>query len=137
MKKLMFAAAAIAAGVACADITSANVVGFQTYDLAAGFNLYAPTFEGISKSLNIQDIKLIDAVGEGGESIQVLDNNGVYQGSYGWYSADTTGMDHDGWFDIDGAYDFYDIEWPAGKGMYLYIQSEGVKLTLPEVLPAK
>ena len=29
MKKLMFAAAAIAAGVAVADVTSANVVGYQ------------------------------------------------------------------------------------------------------------
>ena len=28
MKKLMFAAAAIAAGVAVADVTSANIVGF-------------------------------------------------------------------------------------------------------------
>ena len=36
MKKLMFAAAAIAAGVALADVTSDNVVGYNTTDNTAG-----------------------------------------------------------------------------------------------------
>ena len=44
MKKLMFAAAAIAAGVAVADVTSANVVGYQTYTLVPGLNMISDAF---------------------------------------------------------------------------------------------
>ena len=41
MKKLMFVAAAIAAGVAVADVTSANVVGYVTADRPADFQNFA------------------------------------------------------------------------------------------------
>ena len=50
MKKLMFAAAAIAAGVAMADITSANVVGYQNIPVKNGFNMIAFNFEPVDGS---------------------------------------------------------------------------------------
>ena len=62
MKKLMFAAAAIAAGVAVADISSANVVGYQNRAAEkSGWNLIAGTFKTIGKEKSA--MTLADAVG--------------------------------------------------------------------------
>ena len=58
MKKLMFAAAAIAAGVAMADITSANVVGYQNIEVKNGFNMIALNFQPVdgTEEIAIQDL---------------------------------------------------------------------------------
>lgn len=50
MKKIMIAAAAMAAGVAMADITSKNVVGYKSYADASGFNNIAAAFTPINES---------------------------------------------------------------------------------------
>ena len=57
MKKLMFATAAIAAGVAMADITSANVVGYQNITINPGFNMIAFNFQPVEggEDISIQD----------------------------------------------------------------------------------
>lgn len=48
MKKLMFAVAALAAGVACAEITSTNIVGYSTTECAANtWYMIGCGFEGV------------------------------------------------------------------------------------------
>ena len=59
MKKLIFAAAAIAAGVAMADVTSSNVVGYQNIAINPGFNMIAFNFQPMDGT---EDIKIADFV---------------------------------------------------------------------------
>lgn len=50
MKKLMFAVAAMSAGICLADVTSANVVGYSTITLPEGeeYGMYAMPFDSVS-----------------------------------------------------------------------------------------
>ena len=84
-------------------MTSANVVGYQNYDLVQGFNLYAPTFVNIdgSGSMDLQEMKLLNVVtGSGANNINILDASGVYRGCYGWWTTGD-GADEDCWWDGD------------------------------------
>ena len=57
MKKLMFAAAVAAAGLAF-GIESANTVGYTTTTAREGYTLFVPAFDNIgSEGLDIQKIK--------------------------------------------------------------------------------
>ena len=60
MKKLMFAAAAIAAGVAVADVTSANIVGYMNQETSEGSALVTSPFVRINdtESFKITDLKV-------------------------------------------------------------------------------
>ena len=62
MKKLMFAMAVMAAGAAMADVTSANVVGYQALntDNEGGNVMLAPTFLKVSESntVTLADLKV-------------------------------------------------------------------------------
>ena len=62
MKKLMFAMAVMAAGAAMADVTSANVVGYQGLgtDSEGGNMMLAPTFLKVSESntVTLADLKV-------------------------------------------------------------------------------
>ena len=67
MKKLMFAAAAIAAGVAVADVTSANVVGYNQPAVNAGHALRTVSFVtiGDADKFDVADIVPMSATHEG------------------------------------------------------------------------
>lgn len=85
MKKLMCALAAVAAGVALADVQSANIVGYQKVAIAnQDFSLFAPTFKGVGGELDLTDIKVFDAVGEpafyGAVTIQTMDEYNTFDG---------------------------------------------------------
>ena len=61
MKKLMFAMAVMAAGAAMADVTSANVVGYQQIETdGTGNVMIAPTFLKVSESnaVTLADLKV-------------------------------------------------------------------------------
>ena len=63
MKKLMFAAAAIAAGVAVADVTSANIVGYQSYQTESNESpAFGPTFIPVNGAdgIKMKDLKPVD-----------------------------------------------------------------------------
>lgn len=127
MKKLMFGLVAAAACTAMAEITSANVVGYQQYDLVQGYNFYSPVFEAVSGTMNLQDLQLINAAGDGTENIVLIDNDGMTQGQYSWFSDEQTGEGKDGWFDMD-AWAFYDVDIENGQGFYIYTKKMGVKI---------
>ena len=112
MKKLMFAAAAIAAGVAVADVTSANGVGYQDKAAAKeGWNLICGTFEKVDGSaMTLADAKPNAAFSwMFGDTIQFLDDGGGtrvredgYPAMY-LYLTTLDGAPADGWYQMDQA----------------------------------
>ena len=79
MKKLMFAAAAIAAGVAVADVNSANVVGYVTKGARGGFTYFTPTFRALSgdqTKIDINEIQMDADVDTDAADLQFLNVNG-------------------------------------------------------------
>ena len=73
MKKLMFTAAALMAGIAVADIQSSNIVGYANGSInASGNNFVTAPFFGVGyNTTDIQDIKLVGSGGWGSETFQI------------------------------------------------------------------
>ena len=129
MKKLMIAAVAVACGSVFA-LESANIVGYQDYPLAKGYNLYSPVFESLNETMSLQELKLKgEAITGGGANfICLLDNDGVFQGSYGWWTpGDGTGAEEGCWFDGD-AWSMIEETVGAGQGFYIYSEDEGLSV---------
>ena len=80
-------------------LESANVVGYQTKTVKAGFSLNAPTFLDVnSDGFDLSNFKLGEtAAGDGTEQIQVLDENGQNNENWVWLNGNM-GME-DGWYD--------------------------------------
>ena len=111
----------------CAAVTfgieSANVVGYQEITLKPGYNIFAPTFDGVSATLDIQDLKLQGVPGDGSDVIWVLDSDGIVTGdTYYWFSKEITGAATDFW-SADGE---TPLKRPivSGEGFYVYTESE-------------
>ena len=82
---------------------------------------------------NIQDIKLVDAMGDMSESIVVYDKDAIFAGeAYFWISEAMGAPNGDGWY--DGNFAPIDITIQPGEGLYLNCPNAGVKWTLPAVL---
>ena len=104
-------------------IESANVVGYQEITLKPGYNIFAPTFDGVSATLDIQDLKLQGVPGDGSDVIWVLDSDGIVTGdTYYWFSKEITGAATDFW-SADGE---TPLKRPivSGEGFYVYTESE-------------
>ncbi len=106
MKKLMFAAAAIAAGVAVADVTSANIVGYQNKDVSKGTSFQIPTFEIVgSEGSDITQFKPVDEDGQplsGAITVQFYTEKGKLiedQQVSWWLGEDIDEGYEDGWYD--------------------------------------
>ena len=59
MKKLLFAVAAMSAGICLAEVSSANVVGYSTITLPEGqeYGMYALPFDGIGgEAVDMADV---------------------------------------------------------------------------------
>ena len=85
MKKLMFAAAALTAGIAMADIVSSDIVGYAQNNLKSGYTMIAPQFIDIATAtMDIQQLKATgDSTGDN-VVIQTLDQGGYTVNSYAW-----------------------------------------------------
>ena len=119
MKKLMFAAAAIAAGVAVADVTSANIVGYGGNNLNSGAKriLITPQFATIGnaeKQIRLGDIKPVlsdgTVAGNGRVTIYTLQNTGATDQTYRWNGSK--------W--LHNSADASNELLPAGKGLWVY-----------------
>ena len=76
----------------------ASDVGYQTKTVTEGFSLTTPTFTDVGvDAYDLQNMKLVDAAGDGTEVIQVLNSAGVNNESWAWLNANV-GME-DGWYD--------------------------------------
>ena len=123
------AQAALCAAVGFADIESANVVGYYTYDLEAGYNFVTPVFENVGGGeMSIQDVKILGSEGWSTEYIYGLDSDGLLTDqNYSWQCGDNTGLDHFAWID-EMTGEEADYTFTPGTGFYLYADSEGLKL---------
>ena len=131
MKKLMFAAAAIAAGVAMADVQSANVVGYQTQSLASdNYTMFSVPFKHVNNDgkglmlnsdLKIANPTMTDSSGSADQIwVWVPANNGYdkfyfYTGEYGtgWCEMQSGNEE---FFEDDPVYGVTGI--PSGAAMY-------------------
>ena len=128
MKKLMIAGVVGLCAAVTFALESANVVGYQTSNLAQGYNLYAPTFVNVDGgSMNIQDMKIIGSEGWATEIIYMLNDEGLLTGqSYSWNCPDN-GFDTWCWVD-DLTGEVADISITNGQGFYLYADAEGLSM---------
>ena len=131
MKKLMFAAAALTAGFAMADIVSSDIVGYAQKQLRTGFTMSSSTFVPVGGGdVNIQDIKPNgDSIDEGNVSIQTLDAYGRMVALYTYYGEDMYDDGYPaGWYDDDG---LVDITFDAGTGLWVAAPDSATSITIP------
>ena len=109
------------ATVSLAELSSANVVGYQTRQTVAGFNFLAPTFTGVnSESINLQEVTLSgDNALEYVDTLQVLDEGGAATSTYFWTA--------DGWQDENGVKCTKTIQ--AGESILISTLLDGVNVT--------
>ena len=113
-------------------LESANVVGYQTKTVKAGFSLNAPTFLDVnSDGFDLSNFKLGEtAAGDGTEQIQVLDENGQNNENWVWLNGNM-GME-DGWYDaVTWSPITYDVK--PGEAFLINVVSE-VQMTIPAAL---
>lgn len=107
-------------------LESANVVGYQEFNLNEGYGMTTATFTPISgDSINLQDlIPAGEGVGGYGDVvIQTMDSTGSWAGEYAWYTMAATGME-DGWYDTEMSLANATINYKQG----LFVQAgAGVK----------
>ena len=112
MKKLMFAAAAIAAGVAVADVTSANVVGYQNQPLVGnnGVNWVVATIQDMNNTLEEQTLGSFkiptDQAFGGGATIvlEIYGTDGKLKGEYSFCDEENAagyGLTYPGWYPLE------------------------------------
>ena len=148
MKKLMFAMAVMAAGAAMADVTSANVVGYQNLEtVSVGKKMICPTFLNVGESnkVSLADLKVtgytlpsknnkgawINGCPGGRFILEKLTVNGTHEVSYYWIDfGNSSGPIGPGWFaddtgtPIQGGAGSVKIPagqayWTAGSGLTL------------------
>ncbi len=138
MKKLMITfSAALIAGICAADISSSNVVGYDSVGL-----LNSGYAKGVGVSflhVDNSDVKLRDLVvrnyedGEDtGVSCQFLDGNGRTIGNmtYYWFDFEEDGDTYYGWWDGKLTKDYSEIkELLPGESVWMYSDSNKCNVT--------
>ena len=137
MKKLMIASFAVAGLVACADIESANTVGYNTGTTGADNNFITVPFATVGYTTSdIQQIKISDGgaggIGWGGEIFSIWTGAPIAVAGAEFVYTDPS-MDPNGqatdyfWGDADGNKAEYSIA--AGQGVVINC-SEGLTVTI-------
>ena len=148
MKKLMFAAAAIAAGVAMADVTSANIVGYMNQALPVDGLAVGPAFINVSgETIDLMDISVTgypdfdyekDEGGARGDvQVSTLNGGGDSDKNYKWYDYTIKGESPDedkvlkGWYRISGRnrYELVrgEVVLQPGEGLWSVTSAENQK----------
>ena len=127
MKKLMFAAAAIAAGVAMADVQSANVVGYAQNEMNGEGNITLLTSQfigvGTDKTFSIKDIKCADEAVDM-IALNTLSPDGQLLKTYVW----TDGDNGPCWFDLDEGEEA-NVTFDAGQSFWMQCDLEDGEMT--------
>ncbi len=102
------------------------VVGYQTYELVSGVNVYVPTFKSITGGkLLVQDIKVSGDQEDYSTSIQVLNSDGISEGEWTWINT------LQGWYDMELGLDgLIDKELTEGKAIYIKTGEVNAKITV-------
>lgn len=130
MKKMLaVCAACMVAGLASADVTSDNIVGFISTPAVDGFNWVAPMLTTVgADTVALKDISISDGgagtIGYGGEIIMVLDAVGDVTASYSY----AEGADGYVWND-DMTGDEADVALTPGSAFALYA-ADGLEVTI-------
>ena len=111
-------------------VESANVVGYDVKTGVQNFNWVAPEFSDVGlTTIDIQNIQLSGAAVDpnGGDSLQILDSDGVTQSSFSWSDPDDTGTVT--WFDEDA---WAPAEYSIGNAdsVLIYCVNSGVGIKL-------
>ena len=107
MKKLMFVAAAALCGSLFADVTSANIVGYQNKTIPALNSMSIPSFSpvGAETATDVTSLKITAADVAGGQiQIQTLTSGGATDRTLYWIpeaEAEGYGLETEGWYDSD------------------------------------
>jgi hypothetical protein len=130
MKKLLVAAAALAAGVASASIVSSSIVGYNTINITKEYTLLTVSFDAVNGSaLSIQDaFPCVDGMTKGqtsatADNIQVMTEDGDYDiyflsnGRYGKNGANYSEAIDGKWVKA-GALTATDRTLPAGTAFW-------------------
>ena len=141
MKKLMFAVAAIAAGAAVADVTSANVVGYDSANMQEGGNVVGAAFipVGGGKMVDLTSITVTGYEGTfaGTISASKLTETGATDDSatYVWsdYIDDTTGDRMVGWRKGRKFIAEEDVILTPGQGLWVVCDADGYNFEIPGV----
>ena len=131
MKKLMFAIAAVSAGICMADVTSANVVGYEGVSVKASQKCYVGmTFQKLTnEGLKLGDFGVNADYAPMSDTLTLLDEFGGTAGTYIYMSQeladaynDGTGFEFvKGWYDYDEMNDWQgDCTVPHKNGVNLY-----------------
>ena len=110
---------------------SANIVGYQNKATASGFNFVTPTFDSVGGDgfIALQNIKIAgENITDAGDNIQILDDGGATVATYYYMTAETSGLEADGWVDGD-AWALADVKIPYGASILLDTSNADVDLT--------
>ena len=134
MKQALVALALFAAGIAVADVTSSNIVGYQKIPVIKGLSGVTPTFVAIGGG----DIKLKNIVPSEGfynsGNIQFFSDEGNGKVSFtAYYYYDAGDVENAGWYDLDTDEDLGDTTIAAGSGFFAYSNAEATFTVSGEV----
>ena len=137
MKKLMIAAVAMAGLTAMAEgITSQNIVGYQTIDLAYNTSTFCPTFVDVATGdLDIQGIVPgrtgeETSVGDGDIYFQEMDEDGVGTAVYYYMEGGEQGA---GWYWEEDLENKTDKELKVGESIVMTCNFDDAIFTLPTI----
>ena len=136
MKKAMFGLACAAAMVACADIESANIVGYNNKNTPANYSLALPMFNAVGSSgLSLSDIipEGENVNGNGDITLQTFTDMASADQVYLWLTEDDMGVtEGDGWY-LDDLETRAEKTFAPGEGFMLGAMSGTIKLNFPAV----
>ncbi len=123
MKKLVIGACALVAGMALAQVQSANTVGYfdiKDENAEEGFNVVCPTFTSVGyNTVTLSDISLAgDDVVYRDDNLQIFDADGNAEYQFQWRA--------NGWYDLDTREYVNDEVIPAGLGFIVDSSQGGI-----------
>lgn len=133
MKKLMCAIAAVSAGICFADVTSANVVGYNTAKTVSGFQGAGTCFMAIGKTGTMADLQVTGY----GDSYEDQNIQAVKLDTYGrdtgtkmyWVDADygSDGVWY-GWYNDGWDVDLNSTPLASGEGVWFMSPNTDIKI---------
>ncbi|MBQ9430120.1 MAG: hypothetical protein IJU44_01065 [Kiritimatiellae bacterium] len=114
-----------------------NIVGYTKKASVSGFNWLAPQFSTVgATTVDLKDITLTgDGVGNGGESLAILDEGGAPVGDpYVFWSKDVTGEENDCWFDFNEWAPITGVSFALGDGVMISA-GDGINYTVAGEVP--
>ena len=133
MKQALVALALFAAGIAVADVTSSNIVGYQKIPVIKGLSGVTPTFVAIGGG-DIQLKNIIPSEGfQNSGYLQFFNKDGDVEFK-AYYYYDAGDVENAGWYDFDTDESLDDTDVPAGSAVFAYSNAEAT-LTLPTAVP--